>query len=341
MLVYAYARGGATVAGLVALAQLVPAALFAPVASAIADRRSPVVLLAGGYLAQAAGMAATAGAILAGVPLAAYAAAMVAATAVTTTRPAQSTLIPSLCASPDQLTAANVVVGWVEATAITAARPADRAADLGRRRRDRLRHVCRHRPALLRPGRAPAGWGARPVRAAVCRAHRTARDDARRRGASWAAADPGPADRRGGRRGRPRPAVRHPRRDRTRATAGLGRLPQCRCRRRGRAGGDGQRCAGWSASRAAGPRSRAGAQRGAGGPRLRRRGRRNHRAAHPDRRQPHAAGGGQPQPAAAFCARAADRQDLRSARGPDHGRPGRRSAARSRSGQPRRKPGSP
>ncbi len=121
MLVFAYARGGATVAGLVALAQLVPAALFAPVAAAIADRRSPAVLLAGGYLAQAAGMAATGAAILAGVPLAAYAAAVVASTAVTTTRPAQATLIPSLCASPDQLTAANVVVGWVEATAITAA----------------------------------------------------------------------------------------------------------------------------------------------------------------------------------------------------------------------------
>src|SRR6266567_656256 len=121
MLVYAYAHGGATVAGLVALAQLVPAAVFAPVAAGVADRHSPVVLLAGGYLAQAAGMTATAVAIAAGAPFAAYAAAVLASTAVTTTRPAQATLIPSLCASPDQLTGANVVVGWVEATAITAA----------------------------------------------------------------------------------------------------------------------------------------------------------------------------------------------------------------------------
>jgi MFS family permease len=121
MLVFAYSRGGATIAGLVALAQLVPAALLAPVAAAAADRRSPVVLLAGGYLVQAAGMAATAAAVVAGAPVGAYAAAVVASAAVTTTRPAQSMLIPAVCATPDQLTAANVVMGWVEAAGITTA----------------------------------------------------------------------------------------------------------------------------------------------------------------------------------------------------------------------------
>jgi Cyclic nucleotide-binding domain len=121
MLVYAYGRGGATIAGVVALAQLVPAALLAPVFAAVADRRSPVLLLAGGYLVQAAAMAATAVAISAGVPLAAYAAAVVASTAVTATRPAQSTVIPSMAATPDQLTAANVMVSWVEAAGIAAA----------------------------------------------------------------------------------------------------------------------------------------------------------------------------------------------------------------------------
>src|SRR5580658_3269612 len=116
MLVYAYRHGGAAVAGLVAVAQLVPAAVLAPVAAGVADRRSPVFLLAGGYLVQAAAMAATAAAVLAGVPLAA-----VAAAAVTTTRPAQSTLIPSVSVTPDELTAANVVVGWLEAAGIVAA----------------------------------------------------------------------------------------------------------------------------------------------------------------------------------------------------------------------------
>jgi MFS family permease len=121
MLVYAYGHGGATIAGLVALAQLVPAAVLAPVAAAVADRRSPVVLLAGGYLVQAVGMAATACAVIAGAPIAAYAAAVVASAAVTTTRPAQAALIPSVAATPDQLTAANVAAGWLEAIGIATA----------------------------------------------------------------------------------------------------------------------------------------------------------------------------------------------------------------------------
>lgn len=121
MLVYAYSHGGAAVASLVAVAQLVPAAVAAPFMASIADRRSPVFLLAGGYLAQAVGTAAAAVAIAAGVPLAAYAAAVIAGVAVTGTRPAQAALIPSVAATPDQLTAANVLVGWVEAAGFATA----------------------------------------------------------------------------------------------------------------------------------------------------------------------------------------------------------------------------
>ena len=120
-MVYAYSRGGATTAGLVAVVQLVPAAVLAPVAAAVADRRSPVVLLAGGYLALAVAVAAIAAAVWLGAPLAAYGCAAVAFVAVTTTRPAQSAVIPSAAVTADQLTAANVVVGWLEAAGLVVA----------------------------------------------------------------------------------------------------------------------------------------------------------------------------------------------------------------------------
>ena len=120
MLVYAYDRGGAGTAGAVAIAQLLPAALLAPVAAAIADRRSPVGVLVGGYLVQVAGMLATALAIGLEAPLAAYGGAVVASAAVATTRPAQTALVPGLVDNAEELTAANALTGWIESASLVA-----------------------------------------------------------------------------------------------------------------------------------------------------------------------------------------------------------------------------
>jgi Major Facilitator Superfamily/Cyclic nucleotide-binding domain len=120
MLVYAYDRGGAGTAGAVAIAQLVPAALLAPVAAGVADRRSPVGVLVGGYLVQVAGMLATAVAIVLEVPPAAYVGAVVASAAVATTRPAQTALVPGLVRDAGELTAANALTGWIESASVVA-----------------------------------------------------------------------------------------------------------------------------------------------------------------------------------------------------------------------------
>jgi hypothetical protein len=120
MLVYAYDRGGAPTAGAVAIAQLLPAALLAPVAAAVADRRSPVGVLVAGYLVQVAGMLATALAIGLELPPAAYAAAVVASAAVATTRPAQTALVPGLVRDAEELTAANALTGWIESASLVA-----------------------------------------------------------------------------------------------------------------------------------------------------------------------------------------------------------------------------
>src|SRR5947209_3277536 len=119
VLVYAYRHGGTTMAALIAAIQLVPAALLAPVAAEMGDRRGRAVTLAASYWIQAGALLGTGAAFLLGAPsVIGYACATVAASAVTLTRPAQAALVPQLVRTPSELTAANVTSGWVESTSM-------------------------------------------------------------------------------------------------------------------------------------------------------------------------------------------------------------------------------
>ena len=111
---YAYARGGATTAGLVMIAQLVPAALVAPLGSVLGDRMRRDRALRLGYLVQAAAYLVGGLALWFAPPVVAYAGAVVFASAVTLTRPVHNAILPQLSETPEQLTAANSLSGVAE-----------------------------------------------------------------------------------------------------------------------------------------------------------------------------------------------------------------------------------
>ena len=99
-----------------AAAQLLPAALLAPLAGAAADRLGAARMLIGGYSAQTLAMALTGLALVSGASAwLIYSAAAVAAVTVTATRPTQALLTPALAHSPLELGAVNVLAGWITA----------------------------------------------------------------------------------------------------------------------------------------------------------------------------------------------------------------------------------
>lgn len=119
VLVFAYGNGGAGEVALVAVLQLAPAAVMAPLAASFGDRYPRERVLLTAYLLQAAVAAAMALSLLANAPVAlVYALAAAANVAITLTRPVQAAILPSLSRTPAELTAANVAAGSIENTAI-------------------------------------------------------------------------------------------------------------------------------------------------------------------------------------------------------------------------------
>jgi hypothetical protein len=122
VLVYAFERGGAAESGLVAFTMVAPAAVIAPIVASLGGRvrRERQLLLA--YLVQAVVMTVGAIAFAADAPpLVIYLIATLTSISVTLTRPAHGSILPSLAATTDELTAANVASGTVQNVSIAIA----------------------------------------------------------------------------------------------------------------------------------------------------------------------------------------------------------------------------
>jgi MFS family permease len=117
--VYAYDEGGAAAVGLVGLVRVLPAFVAAPFAGMLGDRyrRERVMFLIS--VVRAGFMAATAVVLFAGSPIwIVYTLAGGVALTASMVRPMQSALLPQLARTPEELTAANLVVTTIESSGI-------------------------------------------------------------------------------------------------------------------------------------------------------------------------------------------------------------------------------
>lgn len=118
ILVYAYVQGGATEAGLVAFALLMPAAFLAPVTALLGDRARPESVLAGGYAFQALVALAIAAALTnAAPPLVVYGLAALMLWAMGVTEPLHYAFLPLRTRASADLAAANVSSGALDSLA--------------------------------------------------------------------------------------------------------------------------------------------------------------------------------------------------------------------------------
>ena len=122
LMVWAYTYGGAAATSLIVIVQLVPCILIAPYLGVMTDRRRAGRVLFVGYLVMGASMGGLAAAMAMGAPrFVIFIVAPVMNIALSIPRPAQASLLPSVVRSPLELTAANVVSGWMENASVLVA----------------------------------------------------------------------------------------------------------------------------------------------------------------------------------------------------------------------------
>jgi MFS family permease len=117
--VYAYNEGGAAAVGLVGLIRVLPAFVAAPFAGVLGDRYARERVMLALSLGRTAVMAVAAAALYAEAPPAViYALAAVVSLSSSMVRPIFSALLPQLARTPEELTAANLVLTTIESSGI-------------------------------------------------------------------------------------------------------------------------------------------------------------------------------------------------------------------------------